>query len=249
MDEKQKDTEVVNEERADEKPEVQEKEQPHVLVVTEADELTFNDDVEKDEFIGFFNTLLNNVPANMASVLAKAFRTSKKQAEKLYLGVKDGYESIFDSFLVGVEDDVRRKTFGTIHAAMLTAAVIGTSPIPFSDAFLLVPVQLLMMGRLHKAFNVSWMENLGSALIREMTIVSLGRSAAGNLLKLIPVVGTVAGAAVNATVAMAITGALGWVTVKMLNDGEDIFDNVMSFKGQFNTLFNALKKSEDTKKS
>ncbi|MFZ2316767.1 MAG: GTPase, partial [Trichococcus flocculiformis] len=31
--------------------------------------------------------------------------------------------------------------------------------------------------------------------------------------------------------------------VKMLNDGEDIFDQAMSFKGQFDTLFKTLQNS------
>ena len=53
-------------------------------------------------------------------------------------------------------------------------------------------------------------------------MVSLGKSAVGNILKVIPVVGTVTGGMVNASVAVAITEALGWVTVKMLNDGVDI---------------------------
>ena len=52
--------------------------------------------------------------------------------------------------------------------------------------------------------------------------------------------GTISGGAVNAVVAMAVTESLGWVTVKMLYDGEDMFEQVMSFKGQFNTLFKAL---------
>lgn len=30
----------------------------------------------------------------------------------------------------------------------------------------------------------------------------------------------------------------------MLNDGEDIFEQAMSFKGQYHTLFKALKKHE-----
>ena len=77
-------------------------------------------------------------------------------------------------------------------------------------------------------------------------IVGLGRSTVGNLLKFIPAVGTVAGAAINAVVASTITQALGWVTVKMLNDGEDIFDDVMSFKNQFKNVYDVLKSTNKT---
>lgn len=55
--------------------------------------------------------------------------------------------------------------------------------------------------------------------------------------------GTIAGGAINATVATTITEALGWVTVKMLNDGEDIFNNVLTFEGQFKGLVSKLQKA------
>lgn len=99
-----------------------------------------------------------------------------------------------------------------------------------------------MMARLHKLFGQSWSASLGKSLSKELVLVGLGRSAVGNILKLVPVVGTVTGSAVNATVAMSITEALGWLTVKMLNDGEDIFNDVVSFKNQFRTLFGLLRR-------
>lgn len=98
-----------------------------------------------------------------------------------------------------------------------------------------------MMARLHKLFGQSWSESLGKSVSKELVVVSLGRSTVGNIVKFVPAVGTVTGAAINTTVASAITESLGWTTVKMLNDGEDIFEQVMSFKGQSQTLFRALK--------
>lgn len=102
------------------------------------------------------------------------------------------------------------------------------------------------MARLHKIYGQKFSENLGESLARELVIVGLGRSTVGNLLKFIPAVGTVAGAAINAVVASTITQALGWVTVKMLNDGEDIFDDVMSFKNQFKNVYDVLKSTNKT---
>ena len=102
------------------------------------------------------------------------------------------------------------------------------------------------MARLHKIYGQNFSETLGESLARELVIVGLGRSTVGNLLKFIPAVGTVAGAAINAVVASTITQALGWVTVKMLNDGEDIFDDVMSFKNQFKNVYDVLKSTNKT---
>lgn len=209
-----------------------------------AEETGEQDVVEKEEFDSFFKEVLNKFPKKISATVLSTYDKSKEQAEKILANSKNQFDDIFDQFLEGVDEETKRKTHATVHAASLTAAIIGCSPIPFSDAFLLVPIQLTMMGRLHKIFGRKFSENLGESLTRELVITSLGKSAVGNLMKLIPAVGTVAGAAINAVVASTITQALGWVTVKMLNDGQDIFDEVMSFKGQFNLLFNALKDSD-----
>lgn len=194
------------------------------------------------EFDSFFAEVLKKLPQQSAAVIAKSFNQSKALAEKTMAKSRTQFDGVFEDFLVGVDDQMRKKSHNIIHAASLTAAIIGCSPIPFSDAFLLVPVQLTMMARLHKLFGQSWSASLGKSLSKELVLVGLGRSAVGNILKLVPVVGTVTGSAVNATVAMSITEALGWLTVKMLNDGEDIFNDVVSFKNQFRTLFGLLRR-------
>ena len=198
---------------------------------------------EEKEFESFFSEVLKKLPQKTSTSVLNAYDKSKEQAEKILDKSKNQFDGIFDEFLEGVDEEKRKKCHKTVHAASLTAAIIGCSPIPFSDAFLLVPVQLTMMSRLHKIFGQSWSESFGKSLSRELIVVGLGRGAVGNILKLVPAVGTVAGAAINATVASTITESLGWVTVKMLNDGEDIFDQAMSFKGQFNTLFKTLQNS------
>lgn len=198
---------------------------------------------EEKEFESFFSEVLKKLPQKTSTRVLNAYDKSKEQAEKILDKSKNQFDGIFDEFLEGVDEEKRKKCHKTVHAASLTAAIIGLSPIPFSDAFLLVPVQLTMMSRLHRIFGQSWSESLGKSLSRELIVVGLGRSAVGNILKLVPAVGTVAGAAINGAVASTITESLGWVTVKMLNDGEDIFDQAMSFKGQFNTLFKTLQNS------
>ena len=202
-------------------------------------ELTDNDlKQDEKEFESFFSEVLKKLPQKTSATVINAYDKSKEQAEKILDKSKNQFDGIFDEFLEGVDEETRKKCHTTVHAASLTAAIIGCSPIPFSDAVLLVPVQLTMMARLHKIFGQSWSESLGKSLSKELIVVGLGRSAVGNIVKLIPAVGTVAGAAINGTVASTITESLGWVTVKMLNDGEDIFEQVTTFKGQFNTLFN-----------
>lgn len=209
-----------------------------------AQQLLDNSEVEEEEFNHFFSEVLKKMPNKSAKVIQNTYGKTREQAEKILAKSKSQFDRVFDEFLVGVDRTTKKKCHAIIHAAALSAAIIGCSPIPFSDAFLLVPVQLVMMSRLHKLFGQSWSEGLGKSISKELIIVGFGRSAVGNIMKFVPVVGTVAGSAVNATVAIAITESLGWVTVKMLHDGEDIFEQVMSFKGQTTTLFKMLQKSK-----
>lgn len=197
--------------------------------------------LDQQEFDSFFAEVLKKIPQKSARVILNAYDQSKIVAEKILVKNQAKFDHVFKDFLKGVDETTRKKSHRIIHAASLTAAIIGCSPIPFSDAFLLVPVQLTMMARLHKLFGQPWSESLGKSVSKELVVVSLGRSTVGNIVKFVPAVGTVTGAAINATVASAITESLGWTTVKMLNDGEDIFEQVMSFKGQSQTLFRALK--------
>lgn len=209
-----------------------------------AQRFTDNNEIEEEEFDHFFSEVLKKMPNKTAQVIQNAYGKTRGQAEKVLAKSKGRFDRVFDEFLVDIDRTTKKKCHTIIHAAALSAAIIGCSPIPFSDAFLLVPVQLVMMSRLHKLFGQSWSEGLGKSISKELIIVGFGRSAVGNIMKFVPVVGTVAGSAVNATVAIAITESLGWVTVKMLHDGEDIFEQVMSFKGQTTTLFKMLQKSK-----
>lgn len=205
-------------------------------------------EMDEKEFDSFFSEVMKKFPAKTSALILKSYEKSKERAEKGLANSKNQFGRVFDEFLEGVDNDTRSKCHKTVHAAALTAAIIGCSPIPFSDAFLLVPVQLTMMARLHKIFGQSWSESMGKSLVKEVAVVTFGRSAVGNLLKLIPAVGTVTGAVINATVASTITEALGWVTVKMLNDGEDILEQTMAFKGQFKLLFNLLQSASKNSK-
>lgn len=198
-------------------------------------------DEEQEEFDAILQDTLSRMPKKTARVVVGAFDKSKGQAEKLLATSKGQFDKVFEDFLPGLDKDIQKRCHSIIHGASLTAAIIGFSPISFSDAILLVPVQMAMMARLHKLFGQSWTESIGKSISKELFVVSFGRSAVGNVLKLFPGVGTVAGGAINAAVASTITEALGWTTVKLLNDGQDIFEEMTSFKGQFNMLSKAMK--------
>lgn len=199
--------------------------------------------VEDDpEFKRFFDEVLRKLTKSVAEVIKKTAHASWQTALNLTNETRQRFDKVFDEFLTDVDDEKKKKIHQTIHFAGMVSAIIGMSPIPFSDAALLVPLQLVMMGRLHKIFGQSWSESLGSNVVKEVVVVSFGRSIVGNVLKFIPAVGTVVGGAINATFALTITETLGWTTVKLLNEGVDIFNDVMSFQGQFKHLLKTLQK-------
>lgn len=114
-----------------------------------------------------------------------------------------------------------------IHTAAAAAATTAASPIPFSDAALLIPIQITMITGLYKANGANISREVVEGALKNATIVSgFGKSLAGNLLKFIPGVGTIAGGTLNAGVAISFTEALGFAVVSKLRgaDNADLID-------------------------
>lgn len=126
-------------------------------------------------------------------------------------------------------DAKRNEAKKIIAAATVTAAAIGASPIPFSDAPLLVGDQVIMASKIIDVYGLSSLASISRSLLSSSIISQVGRSLSANLLKLIPVVGQVVGGIVNAGVASAVTGAVGtaiseicYVNVKKVLNGESV---------------------------
>ena len=113
-----------------------------------------------------------------------------------------------------------------IHTAAAAAAATAASPIPFSDAALLIPIQTTMITSLYKANGANISRGVVDGALKATMVSGLGKSLAGNLLKFIPGVGTIAGGTINATVSVAFTEALGIEVVRKLRgaDNADIID-------------------------
>lgn len=103
-----------------------------------------------------------------------------------------------------VEDSLKKYT------AM--AAAVGATPIPFSDAALLIPIQMTMVTSIIKKYGLKNFATISKAVISDIIIGNIGKSVAGGLFKLIPGVGTILGGVISAGVASAITYGLGKAT-------------------------------------
>jgi uncharacterized protein (DUF697 family) len=118
--------------------------------------------------------------------------------------------------------DLTRKTKAAQRYVVLGAAAAATtcaSPVPFSQAALIVPVQIAMMAQISAAFGLSVekraLASVAGAAFAATGVTQAGRYIVGSLLKFVPVVGTAAGTAIEATVAASLTGAVGaaWIAV------------------------------------
>jgi uncharacterized protein (DUF697 family) len=134
-----------------------------------------------------------------------------------------------DRFVAGLRSGLQEKHKQAniaITAAAAAAAVVGASPIPFSDAVLLVPIQTGLILRLVSLYGIKLKDGSIPSIIGGTLMTNLGKSTAGGLLKLIPGVGTIIGGAINAGVAGALTSALGIALSELCyKHCKDLLDN------------------------
>lgn len=102
-----------------------------------------------------------------------------------------------------------------IDIASTAAAAAGATPIPFSDAAILVPIQLTMMASISHTYDINLDRAVTASLAATAAATTAGRSAVANLLKAIPGVGSMVGGAISAGIASGFTWSMGqaWTVV------------------------------------
>ncbi|MEG1360780.1 MAG: GTPase [Clostridia bacterium] len=118
-------------------------------------------------------------------------------------------------------EKIKRAEMEVNGAAALAGAAAAT-PIPFSDAFTLVPIQVGMLAKIGSTFG---MEMTTTAITTIVTgalggsaATLVGRALVSGVLKLIPGAGSVVGGTIAATTATALTKSLGNIYVAVLTD-------------------------------
>ncbi|MDY0260128.1 MAG: GTPase [Desulfovibrio sp.] len=90
------------------------------------------------------------------------------------------------------------------------AFATGFTPIPFSDAPILLTNQTVMLCRICLLWDMESLTKTLEASSSLSTVMGMiGKTIAGNILKWIPGIGTIAGGMINGTVAAGLTYALG----------------------------------------
>ncbi len=103
-----------------------------------------------------------------------------------------------------------------IHVASGAAGGVGLTPIPFSDALAIAPIQAGMIYKMNDAFGMDLEDSVAASLITGLlgvtAVAQVGKTLVNGLLKFIPVVGSVAGGATAAI----ITEGIGFAYLKAL---------------------------------
>lgn len=137
---------------------------------------------------------------------------------------------------------IKQSAQQAIDVAKVAAGGVSLSPIPFTDSLALAPVCLTMITALYRAYDQpittqelkdavdGGLTGLGLSLkhqgLGHATVGFAAQSVAGNLLKLIPGIGTATGALINGHSAVKIVDRLGHQIANALADHriQDSFD-------------------------
>ena len=127
-------------------------------------------------------------------------------------------EGVHGALVAAQEIDHSRKASEAqkvIAAAASSAAASAAVPVPFSDAVMLVPIQLGMMAKIAQLYKIKFDRAALMAIASTTAATQAGRATATGLLKLIPGAGTIAGGLIGAGVASGYTYAMGqaWLAV------------------------------------
>jgi uncharacterized protein (DUF697 family) len=107
-----------------------------------------------------------------------------------------------------------------VVVASTTAAAAAATPIPFSDAVAIVPVQIGMLAGISACFGLDvsrgFLATLVTGTFATVAGTMGGRALVGAMLKFVPGLGSVAGGAISATVAATLTATFGQAYIATL---------------------------------
>ena len=108
-----------------------------------------------------------------------------------------------------------------VAVAATAAGAAGASPIPFSDAPILMTIQIGMLARISAIYGLEstreFLTVLAAAVLGTGAATLAGRVIVTNLLKLFPGAGTIVAGAISATTASTLTVTLGETYIAALN--------------------------------
>lgn len=115
-----------------------------------------------------------------------------------------------------------------INRYTAAAGVVAASPIPFSDIAILLPTQCAMIVHISSIYDLELNADTATTIAKAFAaVIGAGFAAKitlSNLLKFIPIIGTIGGGAINVVAATSITKLMGEAYIAYLDDN---FDNLI----------------------
>ncbi len=112
-----------------------------------------------------------------------------------------------------------------VISTVRNAGLAGATPVPFSDAVVLVPLQVRMLVQITNIFgfpvNKKWITAVAGSLMGTAGATIVGKMVVSTLMKFIPGAGTVVGGAISGATAGALTYALGTAYIRLM---ETVYD-------------------------
>lgn len=167
----------------------------------------------------------------------KPFKGVKELTQKTYDALPAASKQAFAREQKYNKDLKYKASLEIINTYSVAAGAAAATPIPFSDIAILLPTQIAMIT--HITYNYGFEVNTESItkLATSFAAVAAGgfavRYIVGNLLKLIPGLGTITGGAFNATVAVSTTKLMGNAYLAYLNDNFSLI-----YEGDFDLFKN-----------
>lgn len=199
---------------------IKEKEIPIAIIITQID------NVDEEELNDMRTTIKNDfkdieyftVCVTDDEEISKAVEPYNEKEKVINWSIENLDDSLKDGFILSIEKNLEtiknHVNKSIIPRYVASAIATAATPIPFSDAAILAPMQVTMSVHIMKIYGI---DNDKSALtgIVNSTIISqvgktLSKNLIGNLTKLVPGLGSVIGGTINATVAGSLTAAVGY---------------------------------------
>lgn len=119
--------------------------------------------------------------------------------------------------------ELKRKESGNIiNIARGAAGAAAVTPLPFSDAFMLIPIQVTMIIKISQTYGISVTQDAMlpaiTALVGSSATTLVGRTLVSSLLKFVPGVGSVLGGGISAIVASQLTSTMGNLYIDVLHE-------------------------------
>lgn len=203
-----------------------------------------------DTKLDFYNLVKNETPkaTNVIRVLALPYETPIGTIPAFGLDelIDHSYELMPDIAKAAlassqkVNTQITKKAVDKVIAiAAASAATIGATPIPFSDAVLLAPVQIGMIASICKVMKVpadkQFITTLVSSAAGVMGATATGRTIVRGLIKLIPEAGVIIGGTISAATAGIVTSGMGYAfynSIRLLQ-GQGIDLNAANLSKEF----------------